>query len=210
MAKHSRSRGGGNPFGCCCGCLFNCICSCLFQILCTLLVLAGVVALILWLIFRPNAVKFYVDDAALSQFDFSAANNTLLYNLALNMSIRNPNKRIGIYYDVIEARALYAGQRFAAVNLDPFFQPTKNTSDLRAVIKGQNLVPLGDGEKSDYSAQKNNGAYRIDLKLFLQIRLKFWLIKSKKIKPTIDCALDNVPLRSNSGNFERTKCHLDW
>nr|GMD44391.1 NDR1/HIN1-like protein 1 [Ipomoea batatas] len=143
-----------------------------------------------------NAVKYQFVQRC--EFDFSAANNTLLYNLALNMSIRNPNKRIGIYYDVIEARALYGGQRFAAVNLDPFFQPTKNTSDLRAVIKGQNLVPLGDGEKSDYSAQKNNGAYRIDLKLFLKIRLKFWFIKSKKIKPTIDCALDNVPLRSNS------------
>ncbi|RAL51737.1 unnamed protein product [Cuscuta campestris] len=211
--SHGRRGGGGgcNPCGCCCGCLFNCFLSCICQILCTLLVIAGVVAAVLWLVFRPNALRFYVDDATLTQFDYSASGKTLRYNLAASISIRNPNKRIGVYYDTIEARALYDNQRFDAVNLDPFFQGTKNTSNLQSTFKGQNSLPLRDDSK--YSEQKRNGAYEIDLKLYLKIRLKFWFIKSKTFKCTINCNLEKVPLVSNGtspGNFERTTCHLDW
>ncbi|CAH9068440.1 unnamed protein product [Cuscuta epithymum] len=213
--SHGR-RGGGsgcNPFGCCCGCgcLFNCFISCIFQILCTLLVIIAVIAVIVWLIFRPNALRFYVDNASLTQFDYSASRNTLNYNLAVNMSIRNPNKRIGVYYDSIEVRALYDKQRFSVANIDPFFQETKNTSNIQSVFKGQNPLPLGDS--SEYSSQKKNGGFEIQLKLYLKVRLKFWLIKSKKIKYSIDCDLNYVPLISNgtsAGDFERTRCHLHW
>ncbi|KAF3675079.1 Protein YLS9 [Capsicum annuum] len=113
---YHRNRGGRscNP----CSCLFNCLCTCICQIIFTLLIALGVIALVLWQVLRPNKVKFYVTDATLTQFDLSTANNTLYYDLALNMTIRNPNKRVGIYYDSIEARAMYQGQRFASQNLE--------------------------------------------------------------------------------------------
>ncbi|XP_009599460.1 NDR1/HIN1-like protein 10 [Nicotiana tomentosiformis] len=214
---HRPGHGGGcccNPFSCCCGCLFNCICTCIFQILCTLLVIVGVVAFVLWFILRPNKVNFHVADASLTQFDLSTKNNTLYYDLALNVSIRNPNKRIGIYYDSIEARALFHGQNFSSTNLEPFYQGHKNTTDLKIVFKGQNLIMLGDKEKSDYSGEKDSGVYAIGVKLYMRIRLKFGWIKTKKIKPMIMCDL-KVPFKSNgttssSTTFERTQCHLDW
>ncbi|KAL3532157.1 hypothetical protein ACH5RR_005678 [Cinchona calisaya] len=211
---HRPGRGGGsscNPFSCCCGCLCNCLLSCLFQILCTIVVVLGAIILVLWLVFRPSKVKFYATDASLTQFDLSTTNNTLYYNLALNMTIRNPNKRIGIYYDSIEARAFYQGQRFSTVTLDPFYQPRKNTSSLHAVFHSQQLVTLGD-QISNYNDDKNSGIYNIDVKLYMRIRLKFAILRSPKVKPKIECDL-KIPLDSNgqsSGSFESTRCGLDW
>ncbi|MCD7455532.1 harpin-induced protein 1 domain containing protein, expressed [Datura stramonium] len=69
-----------------------------------------------------SSVKFYVTILTLTQFDLSNTNNTLYYDLALNMTVRNPNKRIGIYYDSIEARAMYQGQRFDSQILETFYQ----------------------------------------------------------------------------------------
>nr|CAA68848.1 hin1 [Nicotiana tabacum] len=179
----------------------------------TLLIILGVIALVLWLVLRPNKVKFYVTDATLTQFDLSTTNNTIFYDLALNMTIRNPNKRIGIYYDSIEARALYQGERFDSTNLEPFYQGHKNTSSLRPVFKGQSLVLLGDREKSNYNNEKNLGVYEMEVKLYMRIRLKVGWIKTHKIKPKIECDF-KVPLgsngRSSSANFEETRCHLDW
>lgn len=212
---HRPGRGGGgcccNPFSCCCSCLMNCICTCICQILCTILVIAAIVIVVLWFIFRPNIVKFYASDASLTEFDLS--NNTLRYNLEVNLTIRNPNRRIGIYYDQIEARAFYRGQRFATVQLTPFYQGHKNTSDLTAEFKGQNVVMLGTKELSEYRDDKNSGRFAIDLKLYLRTRFKFAFMKLIRLKPKIGCDL-KIPLSSNgtaaSGNYEFTTCHFAW
>ncbi|CDP10611.1 unnamed protein product [Coffea canephora] len=212
---HRPGRGGGsscNPFSCCCGCLCNCILSCIFQILCTIVVVLGIIILVLWLIFRPNKVKFYANDAELTQFDLSNTNNTLYYNLAVNMTVRNPNKRIGIYYDRIEANAFYQGQRLKTVELDSFYQPHKNTSSLHAVFQGQQLVTPGSDEASNYNDDKSSGLYNIDVELYMRIRLKFGWVKSPKFKPKIKCDLE-IPLNSNgtaSGTFQTKRCGLDW
>lgn len=172
----------------------------------------GIAIFILWLVFRPNKVKFYATDASLTQFEFSNANHTLYYDLALNMTVRNPNKRLGIYYDSIEARGLYQGERFASVQLDPFYQGHKNTSYLHPVFHGQNFVMLGSNEVDDYNQDKSSGIYRIDVKLYMRIRFKFWWFKSPKIKPKIECDL-KIPLNSDgksSAKFETTRCGLDW
>ncbi|MCD7451163.1 Late embryogenesis abundant protein [Datura stramonium] len=103
------------------------------------------------------------------------------------MTVRNPNKRIGIYYDSIEARAMYQGQRFDSQILETFYQGHKNTSTLHPVFKGQSIVLLGDREKSNYNNEKNSGVYEMEVKLYMRIRLKIGWIKTHKIKPKIEC-----------------------
>lgn len=212
-AYHRHSRGGGsscNPFSCCCGCLCNCLWSCIFQILCTLIVVVGIVILCLWLVFRPNKVKIHATDAVLTELNFSTVNNTMFYDLALNMTIRNPNKRIGIYYDRIEANALYEGQRLKTVDLTPFYQGHKNTTDLFVRFQGQQILTLNSEQVSNYNKDKDARVYNVDVKLNFRVRLKFGWVKSPKMKPKIECDLD-IPLKSANGTaFQAKQCHLDW
>ncbi|GAA0142588.1 hypothetical protein LIER_03451 [Lithospermum erythrorhizon] len=217
---HSPGRGGScccNPFSCCCSCIFNCLCSCILQIICTILVILALFTLLFWFIFRPNMLKFYTTNATLTQFNFNTNNNTLYYNLALNVTIRNPNKRIGIYYDAFELRGLYEGKRFGSTNVQPFYQGHKNSTFLEnVVLKGQSVLVLGDDGISEYNKDKDEEKYDVDLKIYLRLRFKVGLIKSSKFKPRINCGL-KVPLTSGNRTsssydlkFESTKCGLDW
>ncbi|KAJ7971654.1 Late embryogenesis abundant protein [Quillaja saponaria] len=207
--RHGHGRGSGCR--CCCGCLFNCLLSLVCKLICTVVVIIGIAVLIVWLIFRPNKVKFHVTEATLIEFNFT--NNTLRYDLALNMTVRNPNKRIGIYYDTIEATTFYEDQRFGMQYLPTFYQGHKNTSVLSPVFKGQQLVLLGTEEMSEFNNDKTDGEYNIDLKLYLRIRFKFGIFKVGIFKPRIKCDL-KVPLRTNgtsaAGRFETTGCDVDF
>ncbi|GMN39532.1 hypothetical protein TIFTF001_008771 [Ficus carica] len=204
-SSYRPSRGGDC---CCCGCLFSLV----FKLILTVVITIGLAALIIWLIFRPNRVKFHVTDATLTEFNLTT-DSQLRYNLALNFTIRNPNKRIGIYYDRIEARPSFEDVRFDSQMLSTFYQGHKNTTDLSAVFKGQHLVVLDAKKQSELDVQKKAGIYDIDVKLYLRIRLKFGAVKSWRLKPKIECDL-KVPISADGKTpgvgFERTKCSLDF
>ncbi|XP_010464907.1 PREDICTED: NDR1/HIN1-Like protein 3-like [Camelina sativa] len=212
--------------GCCCfscigsciGSCLRCCCSCILSLICNILiavsVILGLAALILWLIFRPNAVKFYVSDANLNQFSLDP-NNNLHYNLDLNFTIRNPNQRVGVYYDEISISGYYGDQRFGSVNASSFYQGHKNTTVIGAKMEGQNLVVLGDGARSDLKEDEKSGIYRIGAKLRLSVRFKFWFVKSWKLKPKMKCDDLKIPLLGGSSNstggfkFQPVQCELD-
>ncbi|XP_010543927.1 PREDICTED: NDR1/HIN1-Like protein 3-like, partial [Tarenaya hassleriana] len=199
----------------CCDCLSCCGC-CILSVICNILivlaVILGIAALIIWLIFRPNVVKFRVADANLTRFDLDPSDNNLHYNLALNFTIRNPNRRIGIYYDQFEVSGLYGDERFGSVYAPPFYQGHKNTTVVEAVLSGQNVVMLGHGAQRDLDEDQKSGVYRIDLKLRLRVRFKFGFLKLWRFKSKVKCGL-KVPLSSSNSTsgfeFEETKCHFD-
>ncbi|GLT90103.1 hypothetical protein SLE2022_080550 [Rubroshorea leprosula] len=200
-ARSYHRHGHGSGCGCCCCCLL----SFLIKLIVTAVIIVGLAALIFWLIFRPNIVKFHVTDASLTQFNLTSDNN-LHYNVALNITVRNPNKKIGIYYDRIEANAYYEDQRFATQQLTPFYQGHKNTSYLNPSFQGQKLVLLGADGVSEYNQEKNSGVYSVDVKLNLRVRFKLGKLKTWRFKPKIECDL-KVPLSSSA---ETTKCKIDF
>ncbi|KAI5319083.1 hypothetical protein L3X38_038791 [Prunus dulcis] len=189
----------------CCACSF-----CVFYniVLCFLLSL-----LIFWLIFLPKEPKLLVTNASLTQFDFFTTNNTLFYNLALNITIRNPNRRVGIYYNRIEAIANYRKNRFAMVTLTstPFYQGHKNTTTLQQVlVEGQQVVVFGEHDISKFNSETAAGFYSIDVQLAVKVRVRFGKFKTDYYTPSrnINCKL-KVPLslkQTSADGFETTKC----
>nr|POF19603.1 ndr1/hin1-like protein 10 [Quercus suber] len=178
-----------------------------------MLLLASVYGLghfIFWLIFLPKEVEFKVTDASLTQFDFNTNNNTLNYNLALNITLRNSNKKVGIYYRRVEAIAFYKKKWFATVSLTPFYQGHKNTTILRPVFEGQQVLWLKPRDVSSFNAEKSSGVYSIDVKLSFKIRVRYGKFKTLRYKsPRIDCPLQ-VPLSSNgspANGFKTTWCN---
>ncbi|KAL0857746.1 hypothetical protein Bca101_062900 [Brassica carinata] len=212
------------PPGCCC--CFNCIGSCLrccgcciLSLICNILIAVAVIlavtALLTWLIFRPNAVKFYLTDANLNRFSLDSNNNSNLhYNLDLNFTFRNPNQRLGVYYDAIRVSGYYGEQRFGYVDVSPFYQGHKNTTVVVTKVRGQNLVVLGDGAREDLKEDDKNGVYGIDVKLVMSVRFRFWVVKSWKFKPKIKCNDLKVPLVSSNSTsgfkFETMECDFDF
>ncbi|CAN4113972.1 unnamed protein product [Withania somnifera] len=195
----------------CCNCILNCVCACILQILCVILVLLGIVGLLIWAIWRPNKIYFHVSDASVNKFDFSKSTNTLDYDLNLTFDIRNSNKKIGVYYDIIEARTSFHQTKFSTMNIESFYQHSENTTILHPVIKGQNEVPFGDGDKSNYEEDKKSGVFNINTMFHMHIRLASGWITTGKIKFVVGCGL-RVPMKSLSEyTFQRTHCLvLPW
>ncbi|KAJ0969652.1 hypothetical protein J5N97_022529 [Dioscorea zingiberensis] len=212
-ARTHRSIGRG---GCDCCCLPCCLLSTLFKLLFSIIITLGIIVLILWLVLRPNEIKPYVETATLSKFDLSnnTNNNIILnYNLSMDLSIRNPNKRIGIYYDYIESQALYDDSRIGFKILEPFYQGHKNTTVLHPEF-GSRTAMLGDSVANTYKREKGEGFFYVDVKLYTKLRLKIWIFKFHGFKPEIDCML-KLPVPSNGtattvSTYERTKCDVHY
>ncbi|KAL8147526.1 hypothetical protein AgCh_005015 [Apium graveolens] len=124
------------------------------------------------------------------------------------MTVRNPNKRIGIYYDQIEAQALYAGQVFGMTIVTGFYQGHKETDYLNPVFKGQNSVVLKNDDFSKFDLETPLENFSIDIKLDLKVRLKFFLFKTPKLSPKIECDL-KVPLDSDGKAVTRVSWTSD-
>ncbi|MCI32639.1 protein YLS9-like, partial [Trifolium medium] len=54
--------------------------------------------------YSPSDIKFHVTDASLTKFNLTN-NNTLDYKLEANITSRNPNKNVIVYYREITAIA---------------------------------------------------------------------------------------------------------
>ncbi|KAK1561954.1 hypothetical protein Q3G72_003776 [Acer saccharum] len=201
----------GRRSGCGGGGCFCCLLKLILKIVVTIVVILGLAALIFWLIFRPiNEIKFHANNVSLTQFNLTD-NKNLNYRLALDITIRNPNKKIGVYYDRIEAGAYYEDQRLKSVSITPFYQGHKNTTVLNVMFEGQQPL-FGEGIQ-DFTQEKTSGIYSVDVKLYLRIRFKLGKVKSPRLKPRIDCEL-KVPVNSSngggaSGAADTTKCHFD-
>ena len=195
----------------CCCCLFGIV----WKLLVTIIVLVGLAVLIFYLVVQPRSFKFYVSEAKLTQFDYD--NNNLTYDLVLNFTARNPNKKLSIYYDDVEARAFYEGNWFhttdVITHLNSFRQYKKSTNAMSGTFRGQHSLTLEGDDLSKYNEDKQNGVYNIYIRLYFRIRFRLGDVISNDYKPKVKCEL-RVPLSNFSGTttttFESTKCDVDF
>ncbi|CAL9026504.1 unnamed protein product [Prunus brigantina] len=165
---------------------------------------------IFWLIFLPQELKFTITNASLTKFDLTnnTTNTTLYYNLALNISIGNHNKKVGVYLSHIQAMANYGDKSFAVVNniSTSFYQGHKSISMVRAVFEGHQVVVLEELELSRFNLERCAGVYNIDVKLGLWVKARYGKIETGCIRPpSVDCQL-KIPLRPVGANFIVTDC----
>ncbi|XP_004305339.1 PREDICTED: protein YLS9-like [Fragaria vesca subsp. vesca] len=184
----------------------------------------GAFLLIFWLVFLPHEPRFTVTDAPLTQFIFSSSDSStgtnLHYHLALNITIRNPNRRVGIYYRSMTVSASYRKKKFGLVNLTdpvPFYQGHKNTTLLHhLVLKGQQqLVKFGKRDISQFDKETVAGVYSINVQVTFRVNVRYGKNKVKFLKPEtyddqhINCKLKlpfSVTNETSGNGFKATKC----
>ncbi|KAJ8641574.1 hypothetical protein MRB53_018268 [Persea americana] len=187
-----------------------CLLSALIKFMAVFIIVSGITTVVLWIILSPSNMTVHVEKASLMQFNLTNG-ATLNYNLTLEMSVRNPNKKIGVYYDRMEARAYYDGYRFGFVPLPTFYQENKNTTTLYPVFHGQSLVALEDYTVQYFNREMNDGFFYIDVMIYGRTSFKIRSYRTKRYKSKFECEL-RVPLVANGslGNgFRRTGCEVD-
>ncbi|CAL9075889.1 unnamed protein product [Musa textilis] len=173
----------------------------------TIFMLAFIISMSVFLFFFvPPGVVVYVNEASLAEFNYSSDSHNLRYNLSLAMSIRKPNKRISIYFDNVEALAIYDGCLFDFAVFSAFDLGHKSTANLSPAFQGAQLL-LGDSAATTYAREKSEGYYYIDMNVRAKLRLKGWVYKLRYNQPNIACRL-KLPVPGSSGTFKATECSM--
>ncbi|KAG0478576.1 hypothetical protein HPP92_013295 [Vanilla planifolia] len=172
-------------------------------------VIIGLVVLILWIIYRPQKMQISVASASLRTFNLSSAdpagNRFLSFNLSANLSVRNPNKRVGIYYDWLEAHAVYEGKRFGWASLPAFYEGRKSSFVLPVEFEGRSAVLVGDGGAEDFRRENTSGTFPVDLWVFGRVRYKFGAAVTRRYVMRARCEL-RLPLAK--AGFSPTDCDV--
>ncbi|RWW01043.1 hypothetical protein GW17_00035955 [Ensete ventricosum] len=131
----------------------------LFATFLVLLILAFLAVLVVWLVLRPTKPKFYLQDADLLRFNLTPGATPLLTSVVqVTLSSRNPNDRIGVYYDRIDAYVLYKSQQVtAATALPSVYQGHNDVTVWSPYLSGAD-VPLAP-YLADALSQDENAGY---------------------------------------------------
>ncbi|XP_023890974.1 NDR1/HIN1-like protein 1 [Quercus suber] len=142
----------------CCACLlvFN------FILLLTIL--------LVWAILQPTKPKFILQDATV--YAFNVTPNLLTSSFQVTLSSRNPNDKIGVYYDKLDVYAVYRNQQITLrTQIPPTYQGHKDINVWSPYIYG-NSVPVSPFNAESLSQDQSSGTVMLLIKADGRVRWK--------------------------------------
>ncbi|XP_057853820.1 NDR1/HIN1-like protein 1 [Cryptomeria japonica] len=144
------------------------------------------VFLVIYLALRPHKPRFFVQDAVIRKWNVTG-DGTLTSVLQFTIISRNPNGRIGVYYDRISAYASYMTQQITPdTPLTPFYQGYNDANIIAPVLYGSS-VPLAPVVAEHLRAEQQSGVLSVNLKIGGKIRWKVGTWTSRYYHLNVDC-----------------------
>ncbi|KAF3323872.1 protein YLS9-like protein [Carex littledalei] len=136
-------------------------------------VLLGIVALILYLVYRPTHARFSVTSFAILSLSNSSSPFTCVSTSAqVTILIRNPNKHSSINYDCLSVFLSYRNQAITySTQLPALTQKPRSSLALSPVVGGGAAIPVSYDVMEGLMTDETYGL--IGLRLVVQGRIKF-------------------------------------
>ncbi|XP_009615264.1 NDR1/HIN1-like protein 1 [Nicotiana tomentosiformis] len=150
------------------------------------LILAGLTLLIGWLIYRPHKPNFTLVNAAIYQLNITSL-PYMFTTMQFTVLVRNPNRRVSLFYDQISALVSYKGQAITPpVMLPPLFQDTKSTVPLSPVIGGAS-VPVSVEVANGLVVDETYGMVALRLVFMGKLRYKAAFVRTRHYGIYVKC-----------------------
>lgn len=176
-ASPRRHRGG--LASCCCG-----LCS----LLLIFLFLVGSAILILWLVLRPvHLPKYTFDNVTISNFTVVSNSTSLTGNFVYTLTANNPNRRIGIYYDIINVDTSYDGNVLGRSVVGRFYQGHWNVTTMTTPELNVENYPLTASEATILEREIRENSVPIHVRGDAQVRVKIGAYKSPDFWVRVNC-----------------------
>ncbi|VVA90326.1 unnamed protein product [Arabis nemorensis] len=189
----------------------SCCCRCVCYTLCFLLlfvVAIGATIGILYLVFKPKLPDYSIDRLQLTRF---TPNQDLSLSTAFNVTItaKNPNEKIGIYYeDGSKITVWYLQTKLSEGSLPKFYQGHENTTVIYVQMTGETQDASGLRTSLE-EQQQRTGNIPLRIRVNQPVRVKFGKLKLKEVRFLVRCdvfvdslAADNViKIQSSSCKF---------
>ncbi|GJS58632.1 NDR1/HIN1-like protein 10 [Tanacetum coccineum] len=132
------------------------------------IIIFGTIIFIMWLILRPQVPQFRIQTFTLTNFNVSS-NNLVSGNWEALYDVRNPNDKIVLYFDHVEAAVFYKGDSIAETTVAPFVQGKKNETTLKASFAALNAY-VDNG--NEIGRDKGSGSVEFNLRMVARVRFK--------------------------------------
>ncbi|KAM0056483.1 putative Late embryogenesis abundant protein, LEA_2 subgroup [Helianthus debilis subsp. tardiflorus] len=160
-------------------------------------IIIGTIAFIIWLVLRPQVPQFTLQTLTLTNFNVTS-NSMISGNWDARFTVRNPNSKITLFYDHVEAAVFYKSESIAETAVPPFVQGKKNETAVRATFAS--LSAYVDGINSE----RARGTVEFNLRMVARVRFRAgsWWARRRILR--IYCP--NLPVRvsANSSAGEMT------
>ncbi|CAJ1971181.1 unnamed protein product [Sphenostylis stenocarpa] len=173
--RHRRSR-------CCCCCCW------LIGIIFIFVVLLGIAAGIFYLVFRPEAPKYSIENIAVRGINLTSSSAAAI-SPEFNVTVKadNPNDKIGIYYlKDSSAEVFYNDARLCNGVLPAFYQPSNNVTAFGTVLKGNEIELRSEDRRSLVEAQTKLKV-PLTVRIRVPVKIKVGSVKTWKITVKVDC-----------------------
>ncbi|CAA3023429.1 NDR1/HIN1-like protein 26 [Olea europaea var. sylvestris] len=160
---------------------------------------------LVWITLHPTKPQFSLKDANIYQLNLSSS-NLINSTIRLTLSSNNPNKKVGIYYDVLQVYASYKGQIITReALLPPFYQGNEETNLLSASLVG-NQLPVTSSFGYEVKREQRIGKFVLTLKVIGRLRWKVGTWVSGRYRFNVNCvailpfnSIPSGPLSSKQG-----------
>lgn len=181
----------------------SCCCCCLCWTLglaAILIVLLAVAAGVFYLVFRPEAPSYSVQDISIAGFNVSSAASGSRISPEFNVTVRadNPNKKISIYYEKDSSINVYHSDvNWCSGVLPAFHQPSRNVTVFQTKLKGSGIV-LTSAVRETLVNQQRQGNIPLKLNLKAPVKIKVGSVKTWTITVKVSCnvMVDNLTAES--------------
>jgi len=130
-----------------------------------------VTILIIWAILKPSKPSFILQDVTVYAFNATVP-NFLTSNFQVTVSSRNPNDKIGVYYDRLDTYVTYRSQQVTyRTAIPPSYQGHKEVDVWSPFVYGTN-VPVAPYNFVGLSQDQTNGNVLVVVKLDGRVRWK--------------------------------------
>ncbi|XVE59634.1 hypothetical protein DITRI_Ditri05aG0061800 [Diplodiscus trichospermus] len=134
-----------------------------------ILIVVAIVVFLVWAILHPAKPRFILQDVTIYAFNLTAP-NYLTSNMQITLASRNPNDRIGIYYQKLDVFASYRNQQITLPTLLPrTYQGHKDVTIWSPFLYG-NVVPVAPFLEAGLSQDMDAGLVLLNIKVFGQVK----------------------------------------
>ncbi|GAB4844730.1 hypothetical protein Ancab_038120 [Ancistrocladus abbreviatus] len=153
----------------------------------TFLVLAGIAALVVWLLYRPADPRFTVISAAIYNLNTTTP-PFIATTMQFTVLTRNPNRRTSIYYDRLSATVYYRSQAITPpLELPPLYQERHSTVAMSPVLGGGGMVPVSAEVMNGLAADEGYGVLGLRLVFMGRVRYKAGAIRTGHYRFYVRC-----------------------
>ncbi|KAD4584229.1 hypothetical protein R6Q59_036928 [Mikania micrantha] len=144
--------------------------------------------LLVWFILHPTKPEFAIKEASIYQLTLSGS-HLLNSSIQTTFLSKNPNQKVGIFFDEIQVYASYKGQRITLdSSIPPFYQENKD-SNLLSVVLVANGLPVDPSFGYEMGRGQMAGRLVLNIKTNGQLRWKVGTWVSGRYMFIVNCVV---------------------